>query len=72
MSHQSDEPVIEGVEITQGDFRALLDWYMCSDPWPVSDQGGPDSHAVVTNLLHRIAKADGWDDWTDAYHRVSR
>lgn len=58
--------------MTQSEFRAVLDWYMCSDHWAVNDQGGNDSHSLVTQWLDRLAKADGWSDWFDAYQRVPK
>ena len=45
--------------------RAVLDWYMCSDPWPVDDNGG---HDVVTDWLNHECGLHGFDDWVDAYH----
>ena len=55
-------------QMTQREFRAVLDWFMCSDPFPAD----ADTHAVVTEWLTQLAKADGWSDWVDAYHRVPR
>lgn len=66
------ERLRETPQMTQREFRAVLDWYMCSDPWPVNDMGGQDTHAIVTEWLSQLAKADGWADWVDAYHRVPR
>jgi len=61
-----DEPVTNTPPLTQKQFRAVLDWYMCSNPWP----GDKLNHAIVTTWLDSLAKADGWSDWVDAYHRV--
>jgi hypothetical protein len=68
MAAKTDEPVIVTPQMTQREFRAVLDWFMCSDPWP----DGPETHAIVTDWLNNMATADGWDSWVDAYHRVPR
>lgn len=44
-------------------FRALLDIFMCADPWP--------SHAPqqpLEDFLNKEAKAHGYETWIDAYH----
>lgn len=49
------------------EFRALLDWFMCSDPWPVE---GGDSHDLMSDWLNRAAKSRGYKDWVEAFHRA--
>jgi hypothetical protein len=49
------------------EFRALLDWFMCSDPWPVS---GDESHELMMEWIDRAAKSRGYKDWVEAYHRA--
>ena len=44
------------------EFRALLDLFMCSDPYPC------DGHDVVEELLDHEADRRGFDSWVDAYH----
>lgn len=44
--------------------RAVLDWRMCSDPWPGGDM------AAVDGWLNGASKMAGFDDWIDAYHRL--
>lgn len=56
------------MQIAQREFRAVLDWYMSSDPFPTDS----DTHAVVTEWLTNLAKAGGWGSLTEAYHRVPR
>lgn len=46
------------------EFRAVLDWWMCSDPWPK----GVDRE-VIARLLTRESVTRGYTDWLDAYHR---
>lgn len=46
--------------------RAILDWYMCSDPWPGGDQD------AVTGWLDRSCKAMGYDSWVSAYHLMGK
>lgn len=56
------EARIEGIgEIP---LRALLDWYMCSDPWPGGDQD------VITMWLNKMCRARGYLDWVAAYHAL--
>jgi hypothetical protein len=44
--------------------RAILDWRMCSDPWP-----GGDMH-VVDEWLDAQSRDLGYSDWLDAYHTL--
>jgi len=46
--------------------RALLDWYMCSDPWP----GG--SQEAITKWLNAVCRQRGFMDWTMAYHELGK
>ena len=45
-------------------WRAVLDWRMCSDPWP----GG--NMDAVDNLLNDVAAMMGFDGWVAAYHML--
>ncbi len=45
-------------------FRALLNLYMCSDPWPAS----PEDQETVLDLLNEQSIDRGYLDWTEAYH----
>jgi hypothetical protein len=53
-------------DMNDREFRALLDWFMSSDPWPVD---GGDSHELMTNWLDRAAKSRGYTGWVEAFHR---
>jgi hypothetical protein len=54
---------------TEQEFRALLDLFMCSDPWPLDGIEGDDSHAVIEGYLDRVARdGHGASGWIDAYH----
>ncbi|HEC65953.1 MAG TPA: hypothetical protein ENI23_11730 [bacterium] len=46
--------------------RALLDWYMCSDPWPGGDQD------AITAWLDKVCKMRGYKDLIEAYHFYQR
>ena len=46
--------------------RALLDWYMCSDPWPGGDQD------AIARWLNDLCRERGFVDWTMAYHELPR
>jgi hypothetical protein len=43
-------------------FRAILDWFMCSDPWPGGD------HEAILKWLTELSKQKGYPDWVGAYH----
>jgi hypothetical protein len=51
------------------EFRAVLDWFMCSDPWPV--ERDDDSHEIVTNWLNNEAQVRGYDSWVVAFHKFN-
>jgi hypothetical protein len=51
------------------EFRAVLDWFMCSDPWPVQPDG-VSNHNAVLNWLNRESRARGWSGWVEAYHEA--
>jgi len=54
------------------EFRALLDWFMCSDPWPIpKDMVGDDHQATIEALLNKESINRGYADWVDAYHCFS-
>lgn len=45
--------------------RAVLDWMMCSDPFPVSVD-----KAAIDAWLNGECMSRGYTDWVDAYHRL--
>jgi hypothetical protein len=49
---------------THTTLRALLDWRMCSDPWPGGDM------SIVDDFLNSWCAMAGFSDWVDAYHRL--
>lgn len=53
--------------MNQAEFRAVLDWWMCSDPFPevVNKQ-------IVDDWLDREAKERGYTDVAGAYHEAPR
>lgn len=51
------------------EFRAMLDLFMCCDPWPVPDDcDGEENHKTITEMLNRKARQRGYEGWVDAYH----
>jgi len=48
-------------------FRAVLDWFMCSDPWPVSG-ANPASHDIIHEWITAESKARGYPNWVEAFH----
>ena len=52
------------------EFRAFLDWLMCSDPWPVIDDDGNErGHDAIVRVANRYAIDWGFTDWVTAYHK---
>jgi hypothetical protein len=50
------------------ELRAMLDWFMVSDPWPLD----LEKRVVVENLLDYLSRMKGYEGWVDAYHRLLR
>lgn len=51
-------------ELTTGQLRAILEWRMCSDPWPGGDM------KAVDDWLGSVCQKAGYQDWVDAYHAL--
>lgn len=51
--------------MTSIEFRALLNLFMCSDPWPT---GRDSEHAILQDFLDRESDYRGYSDWVEAYH----
>jgi hypothetical protein len=53
--------------MNNAEFRTVLDWWMCSDPFPegVNKQ-------IVDDWLDREAKERGYTDLIGAYHEAPR
>lgn len=47
-------------------FAILLNLFMCSDPWPTTDE----EHDALESYLTSIAKSKGYSDWIEAYHTL--
>jgi len=58
---------IQRTDIRREDLRALLDLYMCSDPWPLTTDG---SHEAVGGFLDGAARRFGYEGWVVAYHEL--
>lgn len=54
----------KGTEMTAEQMRAILDWRMCSDPWPGGDMN------AVDDWLDGVCREGGYQDWVDAYHSL--
>lgn len=48
-------------------FRALLDLFMCSDPWPASTE----AEAAVLECLNEESARRGFAGWVVAYHEFA-
>jgi hypothetical protein len=46
-------------------FRVLLDLFMVSDPWPLSEEANEE----YTQLLNTESLRRGHNSWVEAYHR---
>ena len=49
-------------------FRAILNWWMCSDPWPASEE----DHEMIHAWLEAESQARGYKGWVEAYHEEPR
>lgn len=49
-------------------FHAMLELFMCSDPWPASE----DARRHLENLLNAVSVRDGYKNWIDAYDAIPR
>ena len=49
------------------EYRAFLDLMMCSDPWPIDDDG--IDHELLEAFADAQAKKRGFTCWIEAYHR---
>lgn len=54
--------------LTTAQFRALLDLWMVSDPWPLDEW----QHDELGRFITEASKSLGFEDWVEAYHRLSR
>jgi len=54
-------------KLSDKEFRALLDWWMVSDPWPIK----ADQATTVDELLSKEARARGFHSSVQAYHDFS-
>lgn len=58
-------------EMSHVEFAAFLDLLVCSDPWPVKDKdGNEEGEAVLKAYADRVAVANGFTDWINAYHKL--
>ena len=48
-------------------FEVLLNWFMVSDPWPLTEK----EHDMIEAFLDEESKKRGEDNWVCAYHRWS-
>lgn len=49
--------------MNDAEFRAVLDWRMCSDPWP---QDVPQT--VIDDWIERLCHEYGYQNFVTAYH----
>lgn len=48
--------------VTAQQLRAILDWRMCSDPWPGGDMDSVD------DWLDGVCREGGYQNWVEAYY----
>lgn len=51
-------------KLTDLQFRTMLDWFMVSDPWSLSEK----AHDVMYAFLDSESKARGFEGWVIAFH----
>ena len=49
-------------------FRAFMDLLMCSDPYPVTDQGSGTGENDLLRLANAESIKRGFSAWQEAYH----
>ncbi|MHB8867467.1 MAG: hypothetical protein ACYC6T_08170 [Thermoleophilia bacterium] len=54
------------MKLTDTELRAMLNWYMCSDPWPASEE----DHEIMTALVDGESRARGYENWVVAFHEL--
>lgn len=56
---------VDRLSVKDEELRSLLDWRMCSDPFPC------EGIELLDAYLNRVSQAFGFSDWIDAYHNHS-
>jgi hypothetical protein len=59
-------PAPTDAQIEPATFREILDWRMCSDPWPGGDM------QTVDAWMDARSRELGYSDWLDAYHTLQK
>lgn len=54
--------------MTNRQFRALLNLFMCSDPWPVEGEFWEEERDEIEELLNQEAQKRGFESWVGAYN----
>ena len=57
--------------MTDIQFRSMLDLFMCSDPYPVVNQGNGTGNSNVEGLLNAEAVMRGFESWQVAHHEFT-
>jgi len=57
-------PAPELAPLVRLPLREILDWFMCSDPWPADEK----AHEIIESWLQEECKRRGYKDWVAAYH----
>lgn len=53
--------------MTREFYKAVVNMFMCVDPWPLSEK----EHIDMVWFLNQAAKDFGYKDWLEAYHSKS-
>lgn len=56
--------------MSAAEFRAFLDLFMCSDPWPIAGDDGERAHQILENFANNQTLNHGFDDWVVAFHEL--
>lgn len=63
--NQSEVKLVDAI-VYQEEFKALLEWRMCSDPFPMEES----KKHLIDDLLDGMAVDFGFGDWLEAYHAL--
>ena len=58
----------EQFDMNEGQFKALLDLLMVSDPWPLDEQ----AHRALLAYANAESGKRGYDGWIHAFHEIDR
>ena len=55
---------MSGLPLKKDSFKAMLEWFMVSDPWPLTEE----QHELIRWVLDAESQKRGYENWVVAYH----